>query len=612
MNTIHLNVYADENILNIKDKSKKLKKNLKPVENKKKQNKKTTPNLLCIPIKSTKFNWLKKKEQKEFDANMSIDDFQFQSSDLKSFLPIKSNNIFEQSNFKTEEDKGMDINVDKMLDDKEIKNSLKRESNSEIIRENCKKRNVKTEMINEQKNDQKNTGKNKQCLQSLVIPTNNLYKLNNNSAKNLSASTLGNNEYFDCPKYQEATSYMPSPCNSTASTLVSPVASVSPKIESKFEIDSCDYADFLKERINEQSENNEVTDLERKHCSLPLCPENIKNRKTRRRSYAFSLTSNEFNLIYSEANQAVISGLCKTVENKQNKKSEREKLTTKKDEGEKPFIKGHSRTQSRHRRSHAVCLSSEQILNFGNEDDSKQINNGVSLSSYAILNSNSKTNKDTQLKRRSTNIIKYKNSNSSLSSSNSFCSNSGNMRPLSTNRLSRDIELLRAMKMKRSRSVPKLDQPESNRSPSNSRFSMDVTSYKENIGISLHSNSTNSLTPPSNIVYYSFNNKNENNSMLDGYKKNNNRGSYGLFTDTINQKTNITSRWSNVFESSSCGSSTYCNSEEDGFHNNGIVNSKEDLLNFELANKSFNESIQNESPEIIVQRPPPTPMIGML
>ncbi|OUM67035.1 hypothetical protein PIROE2DRAFT_59023 [Piromyces sp. E2] len=639
--TIHCNIYTDENSLEAQDKSKKSKKNVKLVENKKKQNKKKSqqkPNILCLPIKPSKFSWLKKKEQKEYDSGMSIDDFQFQNSDLSSFLPIKTNNIFDQNNFKEEEQK-IDVKIETVKNNNMVENTLKRESSTELSRENSKKRNIKVEIDNKKEksesyneitvDDHKSTGKNKKNLQSLVIPNKDLYKTNNRSAKDLSALTIGNNEYFDYPKYQEPFQYIPSPCYSNASTLVSPVTPVTPKGDSSFEIDSCDYADYLKDRINEQSDNNEITDLERKHCSLPVSPENSKNRKTRRRSYAFSLTSNEFNLIYSEANQAVISGLCKTVEKKQKRQIEKEEINSRSSEVEKPFVKGHSRTQSRHRRSHAVCLSSDQLLNFGSEEDSKQNNRksrymnresiGTSLSTYAILNSNSKSNKDTQLKRRSTNMIKGKNSCSSLSSTNSYCSNSGSMRPVSTNRLSRDIDLLRAMKMKRSRSVPKLDQPEtisSGRSPVSSRFSMDATTYKENIGISIRSNSVNNLTPPSNIVYYSFNNKNENNSVLEGYKKSNNRGSYGLFADTINQQSNINSRWSTVFESSSCGSSTYYYSEEDGVHNNGessvIVNSKEELFNYELANKTFSESIEGESPRVVNQLPPPTPMIGMI
>jgi hypothetical protein len=622
--TIHCNLYTEENILETEDKSKKTKKNVKSIENKKKQNKKKStpkPNLLCIP----KFGWMKKKEQKEYDSSMSIDDFQFQNSDLSSFLPIKANNIFDQTNYK-KDNESLDFEVKTTENINVIENSLKRGNSAELTRENSKKRNITIEVDNvkekkEIKEEHKSIGKNKQSLQSLVIPTNDIYKSNSkNSSKDLSASTLGSNDYYDYPKYQEPLSYMPSPSYSTASTLVSPITPVTPKVESesKFEIDSCDYADYLKDKINEDSCNNEISELERKHFSLPVSPENT--RRTRRRSYAFSLTSNEFNLIYSEANHAVISGLCQTVENKQKSQIRAENNNSPKSEGEKPFVKGHARTQSRHRRSHAVCLSSEQLMNFGSEDDLKQKRRskymnrdscGASLSTYAMLNSNSKANKDT-LKRRSTNMIKGKTSSSSLSSTNSYCSNSGSMRPVSTNRLSRDIELLRAMKMKRSRSVPKLDQPESisssNRSPVNSRFSMDASTYKENIGISLRSNSTNNLAPPSNIVYYSFNTKNENNSAFDGYKRNNNRGSYGLFADTINQQSN-NGRWSNAFESSSCGSSTYYYSEEDGAHYNesSIVNPKEDLFN--LINKSNTESSQNESS---FKLPPPTPMIGMI
>jgi len=642
MNTIHCNIYPEENSIKaIEGKSnKKSKRLIKSNEMKKKQNKKKAsspkPNLLCIPIKPAKFSWLKRKENKNIDSNMSIDDFHFQSSDVSNIVPIQPESILNTIG-----------NLDAVIDEQKIEkaNSLERERTLEVNREIPNTSNVKFDISNE-KNESVEVEKynsnfvvskpirNKQNLQSLVIPTEHSFKsFHTLSARNLSASTLVNDQ-FDYLKCQEPTSYLPSPCNSTASTLVSPVDT---KGEQKFEIDSCDYADFLKDKLNEDG-NVENNDIERKHCSLPASPVNNRCRKGRKRSYAFSLTSNELNLIYSKANEVVISELCNTVENKQKSQpiKEQSSLSARRSENSesgKSFVKGHNRTQSRHRRSHAVCLSSDQIMNFGtNEDENNKQNrrksrynresNGATLSTYAILNSNSNkntTNKDTQLKRRSTNMIKYKESNSSLSSTlssnrNSFCSNSGSIRPFSNNRLSRDIELLRAMKMKRSRSVPKLDQVDTSspRSPTKStktRYSMDASTYNESIGISLRSNSINNYQPQSNIVYYSFSNKNDNknNYLYDGYKNINKSG------DTLNH-TNLSNRWSNAYDnSSSCGSSTYYYSEEDGVHNNGnnVIKNKEELINYELSNKSL-YSCKKESSKPYVQLAPPTPAIGMI
>jgi len=634
MNTIHCNIYTEENDIATKESksNKKSKKLIKSNEMKKKQIKKKAsspkPNLLCIPIKPAKFSWLKRKENKNIDSNMSIDDFHFQTSDISNIVPIQPESILNPIS-----------NVDAVIDEQKIEriNSFERECSLEITREISKKSSVKFDIDNEKnKNEVEKYNsnsveskpiRNKQNLQSLVIPTENSFKSSHSlSARNLSASTLVNDQ-FDYLKCQEPTSYLPSPCYSTASTLVSPIDT---KSEQKFEIDSCDYADFLKDKLNEDG-NVEINDIERKHYSLPASPVNNRCRRGRKRSYAFSLTSNELNLIYSKANEVVISELCNTVENKQKNQSSLARKSEN-SENEKPFVKGHNRTQSRHRRSHAVCLSSDQIMNFGNNDNENNKQNrrkskynressGASLSTYAILNSNSSkntTSKDTQLKRRSTNMVKYKESNSSLSSTlsssrNSLCSNSGSIRPFSNNRLSRDIELLRAMKMKRSRSVPKLDQVDTSspRSQAKSRYSMDASTYKESIGISLRSNSINNYQPQSNIVYYSFSNKNDyrNNYSYDGYKNINRSGSYG---DTTNHTPS--NRWSNAYDNgSSCGSSTYYYSEEDGIHNNGnnVINNKEELINYELSYKSLN-SCMKESSKPYVQMAPPTPAIGMI
>jgi len=594
-NTICCNVYTESNILENKNKPKKSKKNIKLIEKKKKQNKKSTqkPNLLCLPIISTKFNWLKKKEQKEIDIDLSIDDIQYQNSNLNDGLPIISNEDCFKSELNQVE------TIETIENNNEVENSIFRNSHKEVSDENSKESIINSE---------------EEYLIETVIEhdkdnNDNLYTSNNKKlSQNLSVKTLCN-DYLENSKYQELHYCLSSPCNSSASTLVSPVSSDTSKETSNFEIDSCDYADYLKEKLSEHSEENtEVTELERKHFSLPLSTENTKNRRNRRRSYAFSLTSNEFNLIYSEANHAVISGLCKTVENKQSNQVEKEEPDTKISKEEKPFVKGHNRTKSKHRRSNAVCLTNDQLLSFENEDSLKQ-NNGknkyinsensiTSSPTNTILNLNTKFNKDTQLKRRSTNIIKYKNSNSSLSSSNSYCSNSGSMRLVSTNRLSRDIEMLRAMKISKSLSVPKLDQPESvspNRNPINSRFSMDGSSYKDSTGIGLRNNSSN------NFIRYSFNYKGESNSW---YRKDNCRGSYN---DIINQQYNKISRFSNISDSNS-GSSTYYYSEEDSVHSNNneshVTDSKEDY--------GTNNSNFNESENIIVQQLPPTPMVNMI
>jgi len=634
INTIHCNICTESNVINIKNKIKKDKNEIKYLGIKKKQNKKKIspkPSLLCIPIKTSKFSWLKKKENKNVDADISIDEFNFQSNISNDFLPVKSNNLFEQninverkislkrvrsSELTPENPKKRIIRIEISNEDNEniniYQNNLSKESN-EIYNNDNEKTNVDQNNLRNKKKEIKFINKNKQNLQSLVIPPIKSYKSYNNinSAKILSATTLVDNESFDYPKYQEPTSYLPSPC-STASTLVFQ-SSFDAKVDTKFEIDSCGYADYLKERINEQQNANEVSEIERKRFSLPVDSENIRNKRNRRRSYAFSMTTNELNLIYSEANHYVLSGLNRVVDDQRHNANRIKENKSENHENEKQFVKGHMRTQSRHRRSHAVCLSSDQINIISNDEDKENKRNKYfnKENTNSSLNVYSNSSKDTQLKRRSTNMIKYKNSNSSLSSScssnrNSYCSNSGSIRPVSNNRLSRDIDLLRAMKMKRSRSVPKLDQVEvsnssSCRSPVKSRYSMDVSSYKDSIGISVKS------TPTNNIVYYSFNNKNDNkNNGNEGCKKVN-RKSYG---DILNNQTNIDNRWSNIYDNSSSGSSTYYCSEEDGIHvindSSIIINSKEDLINYELVNKSISDNINNK--HVL----PPTPAINMI
>jgi len=663
MNTIHCNIYTEENVSTYKENKLNNKSNkfIKSNEIKKKQNRKmfsaSKPNLLCIPINPSKFSWLKKKENKGINSNMSIDDFQFQDSDVSSFLPIKANNIYEQNNRIVEKEYEI-----------EQTNLLK---GAQLTKENYKKRNITIEISNENNESideqtfiiqpqQSKKLKTKQTLQSLVIPINNSIKTHHmNTASNFSASTLVNDP-FEGFKYQESTStsYIPSPCYSTSSTLVSPVDnSLRAEVDPKFEINSCGYADFLNERLNEKVDL-EDDENERKRFSLPATSTNYNTIKGRKRSYAFSLTTNELNLIYSKANQVILSELCNAVENKQKEQYQKEHSSNSSKryesyENEKSFVKGHNRTQSRHRRSHAVCLTSGQITKFENNKGEIQQNkrrsrynresNGASLSSsYNKLNTNYNKNipnQDTQLKRRSTSMIKYKNSNSSLNSyassnGNSHSSNSGNIRTFSNNRLSRDIELLRAIKMKRSRSVPKLDHETSfSRNPTKSRYSMDVSAFKDNIGISVHSNSVNSCHQQSNIVYYSFGNKNENinNFSYNGYKNVNRTSSYSLFGDIINQ-TNIHYRWSKVFDNgSSCGSSTYYYTEEDGIHNNSnnnnnndndnnnnnnnnnnsLGNFKEELINCELDNKS-SYSFKKETSVPFIQLFPPSSTINMI
>ncbi|ORY22267.1 hypothetical protein LY90DRAFT_515583, partial [Neocallimastix californiae] len=219
MNTIHCNIYPEENSIKaIEGKSnKKSKRLIKSNEMKKKQNKKKAsspkPNLLCIPIKPAKFSWLKRKENKNIDSNMSIDDFHFQSSDVSNIVPIQPESILNTIG-----------NLDAVIDEQKIEkaNSLERECTLEVNREIPNTSNVKFDISNE-KNESVEVEKynsnfvvskpirNKQNLQSLVIPTEHSFKsFHTLSARNLSASTLVNDQ-FDYLKCQEPTSYLPSP-----------------------------------------------------------------------------------------------------------------------------------------------------------------------------------------------------------------------------------------------------------------------------------------------------------------------------------------------------------------------------------------------------------------
>jgi len=416
---------------------------------------------------------------------------------------------------------------------------------------------------------------------------------------------------FDYLKCQETTPLMTSPCYSSVSTLISPPSTNSLNKtnvdESKFEINSNDCVDYLKDRNNENTINKEVFDIERSF-SLPASTETDKDKNIRRRSksYDFSSKLNQFNL-YSEDNKTIMSDLCKIAENKQ-KNNDKPSLPQKTEE-QKPFIKGHARTESRHRRSHAVCLSGDQIFNFGNEENKQNDKNGYptregstysqnsneyptregsTYSQYSFNSSfgNSNTpnyalstkslNRDIHLKRRTANMLKYKNSNASLRSSSSVKFNSLS-RIISDNSLSRDIELLRALKIKKSRSISKLEQTESTNSTATNTTNLSGSSTKsvessthEDLGISIRSNSSTS-----SIVHYYFKNDNKN--------------------DTNNQT-------SSVHESSS-GSSTYYYSEEDGNHNNGMGN---------INNNMLSTKCNSESSDKFASLLPPTPMIHMI
>jgi len=615
------NKYAEENVL--KQKEKMNNKKGSKIEINKKQNKKklgnTKPSFLCIPIKT----FLKKKEPKIYNSNMSIDEVHFQQSVMNYVLPNQSNKTIRIQNINIDEDKNAVINFEKRDKSKEIINSMKQVNIVEIAKKNSKKGiiqseiteipdeddknlNINDKLSNASYNEVKRLNKNKQNLQLLVIPPRSSCKYNI-----LSASTISNDEMFDYLKCQESTPLMTSPCYSSVSTLISPPSTNSSiktnADESKFEINSSDCVDYLKDRNVENTVNKEVFDIERSF-SLPASTENDKNKNIRRRSksYDFSSKINKYNL-YSENNQTVMSDLCKIVENKQNNNDK--PSMPPKTEGQKPFVKGHARTESRHRRSHAVCLSGDQIFNFGDEENKQNNRNeyptregstysqnsndyptreGSTFSQYSFNFGNSNTtnyalstkslNRDIHLKRRTPNMIKYKNSNASLRSSSSVKFNSLS-RIISDNSLSRDIELLRALKIKKSRSISKLEQSETTSTTTNnttlagSSTKSKESSSHEDLGISIRSNSSSS----SNIVHYYFEDKNDNKN------------------ETNNQTSSV--------NDSSSGSSTYYYSEEDGLHNNDIGN---------LNNNMLSTKCNNESSDKFASLLPPTPMIHMI